>query len=149
MRAVKIHSPEIEVAGRERSVNDLLVFPIDCCFGVIAGSVGQPLERTAIVVSFKDVVARIDGPDVAFAAISCWRAGVAGEMCGGVDDMFPIGEEVAAGSSAFSGGDHVLPGAIGVHDEDLVALQCATRRLKDQPCSTGRPISFGVLTARG
>jgi hypothetical protein len=43
----------------------------------------------------------------------------------------------------------VLVRSIGVHDEDLVALQIAAGGLKDEAFSIGRPIGLGVFTAVG
>ncbi len=60
-----------------------------------------------------------------------------------------VGQEIAACGAAFAGGDHVLVGAIGVHNENLVALEIAAGGLKDEALAVGRPIGFGVFAAIG
>ena len=52
-------------------------------------------------------------------------------------------------SSALAGRHHVLVRAVGIHDKDLVALELVARRLKNDLLAVGRPICFGVFTARG
>ena len=63
--------------------------------------------------------------------------------------MLVVGQEVGAGSAAFAGGDHVLIGTVGVHDEDLIALKVATGGLEDETFAIGRPVCFGILAAVG
>ena len=64
-----------------------------------------------------------------------------------VDNMFVVGQEVAAGGHAFPGRHHVDVGAVGVHDVLLVALAGIARGLKHDPFPVGRPIRFRVLSA--
>jgi hypothetical protein len=58
-----------------------------------------------------------------------------------------VREKIAASGAALAGGNHVLIGAVGVHDEDLVALQLVARGLEDQPLPIRSPVRFGVLSA--
>jgi hypothetical protein len=43
----------------------------------------------------------------------------------------------------------LLVGSVGVHDEDLVALQITAGGLEDKALAVGRPIGFGILAAVG
>ncbi len=63
--------------------------------------------------------------------------------------MFVVRQEISASGAALAGGDHVLVGAVAIHDEDLIARQLVARRLKNDPLSVGRPIGLGVLSAIG
>src|SRR5207248_9642569 len=90
----------------------------------------------------------VHGPDVAFTSVRGWRTRVTRFLRGRVQDPFVVREEIAACGAAFAGGDHVWTRSVRVHDEDLIALQIVSRGLENDPFSIGRPVGFGVLTAR-
>ena len=61
--------------------------------------------------------------------------------------MFVIGQEVAACGAALAGGNQVLVAAVGVHDENLVAIVGRPRGLKNQPLAVGRPVGLRILAS--
>jgi hypothetical protein len=61
--------------------------------------------------------------------------------------MFVVLQKVGAGGAALAGGDHMLVGTVGVHDEDLIAIDLFARGLKDEPLAIRGPVGFGVLAA--
>ena len=61
--------------------------------------------------------------------------------------MLVVAQEIAAGGAAFAGRDQVQAGAVGIHDEHLVAGVGRARGLEDQALAVGRPIGLGVLAA--
>ena len=79
--------------------------PVDGGFGIVAVGGGEALQIRAVVFGEENVVAGIDGPDIAFAAVGGGRASGRGEMRGGVEDVLAIGQEVAAGGAALAGRD--------------------------------------------
>src|SRR5207248_11450355 len=64
-----------------------------------------------------------------------------------IQDVFSVGQEIAASRAAFTGRNELLIRPIRVHDEDLVALVALSSRLEDKPLAVGRPIGLRVLTA--
>ena len=56
-------------------------------------------------------------------------------------------QKVAAGGAALAGRNQVLVAAVGVHDEDLVAIVGRARGLKDQPLAVGRPVGLRILAS--
>ncbi len=104
----------------------------------------------AVVGGEKNVEAGIHCPHIAAAAVGGRGAGVAGKVRGGVDDVFVVRQEVAAGGDALTGGDQMLVASVGVHDEDLVASVRRSRSLKYKALAAiGSPIRFGILAAVG
>ena len=63
---------------------------------------GQAFHVGAVVVGAENVVSRIDGPHVALAMVGLRRAGIARKMCGGIEDVLVIGQEIAAGGAALA-----------------------------------------------
>src|SRR5690606_6421711 len=132
-----------------RGVDDGVGLPVDGGLGVVAPGVGQALRFGAVHVRAVDVEARVDGPDVALRAVGPRRAGVAMGVGGGVDDALAVSQEVAAGGDALAGGDHADVRAVGVHHEELVALEVVAGGLEDQFGAVGGPVGLGVLAAVG
>jgi len=60
-----------------------------------------------------------------------------------------VRQKISAGRAAFAVRNHMLIGPVGVHHENLVALQLVARRLEDQPLAVRSPISLSVLAAEG
>src|SRR5262249_12053689 len=134
---VRPHGPQVEIPGSERRVDDVAGLPVDCGFGVITGRFGQALLDFSFVGRQKDVVAGEDSPDISFAAVG-WRwAGPGGEVARGVDDVLVIGREIGAGRAAFASGNQMLVRAVGIHDEDLVAVVGRASGLEDETFSVG------------
>ena len=57
-------------------------------------------------------------------------------------------ENVAASRAPLASRNHLLVGPVGIHDEDLIALQIVACRLKNQSLAVGRKIRFGVRPAK-
>jgi hypothetical protein len=63
--------------------------------------------------------------------------------------VLAVRQEITAGRAAFAGGDHALTRAVGIHDEDLIALIAWPGGLENEPLAIGGPIGFRVLAAMG
>jgi hypothetical protein len=63
--------------------------------------------------------------------------------------VFVVLQKVRAGGAALTGGYHVLIGSVGVHDEDLIAIQLVARGLENEALAVGGPIGFGILATEG
>src|SRR5204863_7917099 len=124
-----------------------VLVPVHGGFGVITGRVRELLQNLPGVGREENIVAGKDAPEITFAAIRRFGAGIGGFVRRGVNNMLAIAQKIAAGSAAFAARNQVRIGAIGVHDENLIAIVWLPRGLKDEPLPVGRPVSLGVLTA--
>ena len=146
-RTVQVHGPQVQVSRRHRRVHDLAGLPIDGPFGIVAGSIGEPLRFRAVHIRQEQVVAGVDRPDVALAAVRARRALVPRQMRRGVQDAAAVRQEVAAGGDAAARRDHALVRAVRVHDVDLVAGGVSPRGLKHKLGAVRRPVGLGVLAS--
>src|SRR5690606_20938456 len=145
-----VHAIELEVVVAHAGEDDRAVLRAHGALGVVAGGVRELAQVGAVGVGPEDVVAVVDGPDVALALIGLGRAGLAPEVGGGVDDLLIAGQEVGAGGGALAGRHELgLAGGVlrGAH-VDLVA-PVALVRLIDELAPVEGPVGLGVLAARG
>src|SRR6185369_12902733 len=61
-----------------------------------------------------------------------------------VNDVLVVTGEVAAGGDAFAGRDHVLIGAVGIHDVLLIAGTVIARRLENDALAIRRPVRLAI-----
>ncbi len=146
VRAVAVHRVDLHVAVADAGEGDAPVGG-DRRFGVVARRRGERLQAAAVGVRHVDVVAVVDGPDVAARVGRLRRARGAAGVGAGVDDALPIGREIAAGRAPRAGRHAVHAGAVDVHHVLLIAAAAVPRRLENQLPAVGREVGFGVLAA--
>jgi len=88
--SVEPQLPEFQISRRKRRVDDLVLLPIDGRFRVVAFSVRKLLQDLAGVGREKDIEARVDGPDIALAAIRARRTSGSALVSRRVDDVFVV-----------------------------------------------------------
>ena len=145
----QVHRIRVQVALAQRRPDDPATVPAHRGLGVVAGLVGQLADDFPVIAGQVDIVAGIDRPDVTAAAVRPRGTLGAGLVGGGVEEVLAVGQKVGAGGTPLAGRDHAYVGPVGVHDEDLVALQAVAGGLENDPFAVGRKISFRVLAAEG
>src|ERR1700686_1475080 len=102
----------------------------------------------AVRIRRENVVSRIHRPHVALRKVRSRRTLWAGEMRRCIKNLLAVGIEEAASRASLAGRDHVLVAAVDVHNENLVALDVAMRRLEDEFLAIGGEVSLGILSAK-
>ena len=146
---VGIHRVDIEVAIAHRSEDELLAVERDRRFGIVSRRVRQLLRLRAIGIGGKDVVRRIDGPNVSARKVRPRWALFIAEMSRRIEDALVAGIKVRASGAALAVRDHFRVRAVDIHRVDLIALMTRARRLEDELLAVGREIRFGVLATEG
>src|SRR5208283_144771 len=89
--SIKIHRINVEVAVPDRGKGNFVTGGGDDCFSIISRSVGQSFLYYAICIREKNIVSRIERPDVYFVSIRNGRALFISQMGGGIENMFSVG----------------------------------------------------------
>src|SRR6202140_5507645 len=102
----------------------------------------------AVRIRRENVVSGVHRPYIALRKIGSRRALRACKMRRCIKNLLAVGIEEAASRAPLARRDHVLVAAVDVHDEDLVALYVAMRRLEDEFLAIGGEVSLGILSAK-
>lgn len=118
---------------------------------------GKLFDDIPLEVGYKNVVAVKYSPEIFPAFRWVGRAFVATEMRRGIQDVFIVGHVIRAGSTAFTGTNHlwleldVLFSFFDVEAKYLIAFQSPgfVVALESERFSVKAPVGFGIVTSIG
>src|SRR5439155_18846076 len=111
--------------------NDLFPVRRNRSLCIVTRTLRQTGQFRAVEISTEDLIRRINGPDVAFAAIRRRWAGITRQMSGSINEPLSVGKKEAAGRPAFARASKSHVASIDVHAENRVPLERRPARLED------------------